>query len=126
MEMSDLIIAVGYDIVEFAPSRWNKSGAHKIIHIDANENHINKLYQPDEEVIGDISYALRELESYCKPKAEPEWAFQIRSQIVAEEENYANDASFPMKPQKILHDIRSVLAENDILISESAWSKQAR
>ena len=118
MEQADLIIAVGYDIVEFAPSRWNSRGKHKIIHIDANENHINKLYQPDEEVIGDISYALHEIESYCKPKAEPAWAFQIREQIVAEEESYAQDTSFPMKPQKILHDIRTALAENDILISD--------
>ena len=118
MEMADLVIAVGYDIVEFAPARWNSKVKHKIIHIDANENHINKLYQPDEEVIGDISYALREIESFCTPKSEPTWAFDIRKQIVAEEERFANDTSFPIKPQKILNDIRSVMSENDILISD--------
>ncbi|MCR5253697.1 MAG: acetolactate synthase large subunit [Treponema sp.] len=118
IEQADLVIAVGYDIVEFAPSRWNGKVKHKIIHIDANENHINKLYQPDEEVIGDISYALHEIESYCKPKAKPEWAFKIREQIVEEEESYTNDSCFPMKPQKILSDIRSVMSENDILISD--------
>ena len=36
----------------------NPDGNHKIIHIDTRGSHINKLYQPDIEVIGDISDAL--------------------------------------------------------------------
>ena len=32
LDMADLVIAVGYDIVEFAPGKWNGEGKHKIIH----------------------------------------------------------------------------------------------
>ena len=54
LEQADLVIAVGYDIVEYAPAKWNADGKHAILHIDARPCHINKLYQPDIEVVGDI------------------------------------------------------------------------
>ena len=58
LAQADLVIAVGYDIVEFAPRKWNGDSSHRIIHIDERATHVNKLYQPEIEVIGDISACL--------------------------------------------------------------------
>ena len=33
LEEADLVIAVGYDLVEFAPRKWNKEANHKIVHV---------------------------------------------------------------------------------------------
>ena len=44
LDEADLVIAVGYDIVEFAPGKWNEGGKHQILHIDQRPAHINMLY----------------------------------------------------------------------------------
>ncbi|MGB8451282.1 MAG: acetolactate synthase large subunit [Anaerocolumna sp.] len=118
MEEADLVIAVGYDIVEYAPRRWNKKGNHIILHIDARPGHINKLYQPDVEVVGDISYSLKQISLRCKRTAKPEWALGIKEKMQKEYETFAKDRSFPMKPQKILNDVREIMGKDDITISD--------
>lgn len=118
LEEADLVIAVGYDIVEYAPRRWNKNGNHMILHIDARPSHINKLYQPDVEVVGDISYSLKQISLRCKRTAKPEWAFKIREKMCKEYEAFGKDMSFPMKPQKILSDVRKIMGKDDITISD--------
>ncbi len=54
MEEADLVIAVGYDIVEYAPAKWNPEGKIDIVHVDMRPAHINKLYQPEVEVVGTL------------------------------------------------------------------------
>ena len=118
IEEADLVIAVGYDIVEYAPNKWNSKGNHTILHIDARPCHINKLYQPDVEVIGDLSYSLNHIAMRCHRNDKPEWAFKLRDEMRKEHEAYAKDMEFPMKPQKILNDVRKVMGKEDIVISD--------
>ncbi|QAT49246.1 acetolactate synthase large subunit [Caproiciproducens sp. NJN-50] len=118
LEKSDLVIAVGYDIVEYAPSKWNSDRCRKIIHIDPRPAHINKLFQPMIEVIGDISDSLFRILNQASRNSEPEFALQIKQKMEEEANAYENDRSFPMKPQKILSDIRKVLDPDDILVSD--------
>ncbi len=118
MEEADLVIAVGYDIVEYAPGKWNKEGKHTILHIDERPCHINKLYQSDAEVIGDISYSLNQISLRCKGKEEPEWALKIKGMMQKEQESCEADLSYPLKPQKILNDVRRIMGREDILISD--------
>ena len=118
LEKSDLVIAIGYDVVEYAPAKWNPSGDKRIIHIDETPNHINKFYQPIEEVIGNISASLSTLTDLCNRTSDPEWALYIREKMAADHARYDLDKSFPPKPQKILHDIRIVMGEDDILLSD--------
>ncbi|MBO5057562.1 MAG: acetolactate synthase large subunit [Lachnospiraceae bacterium] len=117
-EEADLVIAVGYDIVEFAPRKWNAGENHKILHIDTRPCHINKLYQPDLEVVGDISYSLKQISLRCSRAEEPDWAMKVKEKMVEEYESYENDNAFPMKPQRILSDVRKVMGEDDIVISD--------
>lgn len=118
IEQSDLIITIGYDIVEYGPSKWNKNGKLKIIHIDTRPAHINKLYQPLVEIVGEISDSLYDIMRRTSRKVEPVKALEIKEKMVLEHESYANDNSFPMKPQKILNDVRKVMGEEDIVISD--------
>ena len=118
LDDADLIIAVGYDIVEFAPIKWNHNNQHRIIHIDTRSAHINKLYQPDVEVVGDISESLDQISHRCTRTIEPEKALQVKEQMVKNHDQYDDDTEFPPKPQKIISDIRKVLGEDDILVSD--------
>lgn len=118
IEEADLVITVGYDIVEYAPSKWNMSGNTKIVHIDARPSHINKLYQPVVEVVGDISDSLYNIMRRTSSKEEPVKVLETKAKMLAEHESYANDNAFPMKPQRILNDVRKVMGPHDIVISD--------
>ncbi len=118
MEEADLVIAVGYDIVEYAPAKWNPEGKIDIVHVDMRPAHINKLYQPEVEVVGDIADALVQIGRRTSRRQEPERALELKKMMVAEHESYASDVSFPMKPQRILNDVRKVMGREDIVISD--------
>lgn len=118
LENADLILSVGYDIVEYAPSKWNSDQHKNIIHIDARPAHINKLYQPSVEVVGDISVSLRSILSQMERPFESSYAREIKQKMEKEYAAYEEDMSFPMRPQKVLSDVRKVLAPDDILLSD--------
>lgn len=118
LDDADLVIAVGYDIVEFAPGKWNADAGHRILHIDNRPAHINKLYQTEMEVVGDISDSLIQIYRLCQVVPEPKRALEIKAMKDAEFKSYADDNSFPPKPQKILYDVRRFMGKDDILVSD--------
>ncbi|OKH22784.1 acetolactate synthase large subunit [Hydrococcus rivularis NIES-593] len=118
-EESDLIIAVGYDLVEYSPKRWNPQGTIPIIHIGMTAAEIDSSYIPFVEVVGDISDSLMELMKRTDRQGKPTpHAAKLRSEIRAEYEKYANDEGFPIKPQKLIYDLRQVMGPEDIVISD--------
>ncbi len=118
IESADMVIAVGYDLVEYAPAKWNAQNRFEIIHIDTRPAHINKLYQPSVEVVGDISESLDNIRRRCSRTAQPEYIFSIKKQMVEADNRHESDTAFPMKPQKILCDVRKVMGAGDIVLSD--------
>ena len=118
LESADLLICVGYDIVEYAPQRINPTKSTPILHINTTPAHINKYYQTTCEVVGDISDSLHRITLRTHRSQEPTAALAIREKLVAEQESFAVDESFPMKPQRILCDVRKALRPGDILLSD--------
>ena len=60
-DRADLVICVGYDLVEYAPARWNPDGRKRIVHIDTQPAEVDAEYRPEVELIGDIDGSLRRL-----------------------------------------------------------------
>ncbi|MDO5551076.1 MAG: acetolactate synthase large subunit [Lachnospiraceae bacterium] len=118
LEKADLVICVGYDLMEYAPGKWNRDNGRKILHIDQSPAHVNQHYQPEVEVIGDIKASLYWLAGHVKVKAESKEMFELKKRLTEEIHQYDGDDSYPMKPQRILSDIRAVMGEEDILISD--------
>lgn len=117
-DRADLIIAVGYDFVEYAPSFWNPDGNKKIVHIDFTRAEVDFHYQASSELVGDIKTSLKLLSEKVKDRKDDKYTKTLRDYIIKEMEDGSNDDSFPMKPQRILSDIRKVMDEEDILISD--------
>ena len=118
LESADLLICVGYDIVEYAPQRINPTKSTPILHINTTPAHINKYYQTACEVVGDISDSLHRITLRTHRSQEPTAALAIREKLVAEQESFAADDAFPLKPQRILCDVRKALRPGDILLSD--------
>jgi acetolactate synthase-1/2/3 large subunit len=118
-EKSDLVIAVGYDLIEYSPKRWNPNGDIPIIHIGENSAEIDSSYIPKVEVIGDIADSLDEILKRCDRQGKPTpFASSLRGEIREDYEQYAFDEGFPVKPQKIIYDLRQVMGSEDIVISD--------
>lgn len=122
LERASLVVAIGYDIIEYAPAKWHLGHAD-VIHIDTMPADINKNYQPQIEVVGSIPDSLERIMDKAARLQEPKFALDIRKRMVDEHESYANDMAYPVKPQKALIDCRKVMGEDDIVISDVGANK---
>ena len=61
LKKSDLIIAIGYDPIEYEARNWNAEIDSRVIVIDKALAEIDTYYQPERELIGDISQTLENL-----------------------------------------------------------------
>ncbi len=116
---TDLVIAIGYDLIEFSPKKWNRNGEIPIVHIGVSPAEIDSSYIPNAEVVGDISDSLYEILKLADRQGKPDpLAISLRSEIRADYEQYSHDDGFPIKPQKLIYDLRQVMGPDDIVISD--------
>ncbi len=125
IDKCDVIISVGYDLVEYAPSLWNNTPGKKIIHIDFWPAEIDADYPVEVDIAGDIADALWQINERLEGDHQdklPLYNIQDRAalrQTIYDDLNAEkDDQSFPMKPQKILCDVRDYLGPDDILLSD--------
>ena len=128
IDESDLVIAIGYDLVEYSPSAWNRieKGQKNVIHIDYTPAEVDRNYLPNVEIIADLAGALYQLNNALVEKVGEKNLplFKIKSREKARTTmlNHLNqdndDDSFPMKPQRVLSDVRKVMDANDIVLSD--------
>ncbi|MBF2097149.1 MAG: acetolactate synthase large subunit [Gloeomargaritaceae cyanobacterium C42_A2020_066] len=119
LDHTDLVIAVGYDLIEYSPKRWNPHGTLPIIHIGLEAAEIDSSYIPIVEVVGDISDSLGEILKRTDRSGKPApYALSFQPSIRADYERYAQDEAFPIKPQKLIYDLRQVMGPDDIVISD--------
>ncbi|MBD2083194.1 acetolactate synthase large subunit [Leptolyngbya sp. FACHB-17] len=118
-DQADLVIAIGYDLVEYSPKKWNPGGRIPVIHIGSTPAEVDSSYMPIAEVVGDISDSLQEILYRCDRDGKPDpQALGLRPEIRSDYAQYANDDGFPIKPQKLIYDLRQVMGADDIVISD--------
>ncbi|MEW6224346.1 MAG: acetolactate synthase large subunit [Chloroflexota bacterium] len=130
-DRADLVIAVGYDQVEYAPERWNPDGRTKILHIDTAPSEVDAAYRPEVELIGDIDGTLRRLLAAVLPRgingrdaAERHASREIlvhadlRQRLLEDLRAYEADDGWPIRPQKAIADLRAALAPEDVVVSD--------
>ena len=117
-DRADVVIAVGYDLVEYSPERWNPECDKTIVHIDQLPAEVDQHYIVGVGVLGDISMALEHIAERAQPCQADGYARGLRHVIVQERDRFQDDTSFPMKPQRVLSDLRTVLGSADIVVSD--------
>lgn len=116
---ADLIIAVGFDIVEYPTEKWNQESNTQILHIDVEEAETDTHYPVALNVVGNIKVNLEKLtEAVSEKSRNNEWVTSVRKEALEELAQFEDNSHFPVKPQKIIHDLRAVLGEKDIVISD--------
>ncbi len=117
IERADLILCIGYDMVEYHPHLWNADKDKHIVHIDASPAEVDECYILEAGIVGDINHSLARISKDLAPKEENP-ATKLRDVILEEVTSYATDTGFPVKPQKILSDLRAVLEPEDVVICD--------
>ena len=123
IDAADLVICIGFDMVEYHPHLWNPDAKKPILHFDFEPAEIDKFYHPELEIIGDIALALHSLNEYFEAKEDYGFDLKqqrsVRKKMQAELEYYAKDETEGLiKPQKVLFDVRAAMGPEDILLSD--------
>ena len=130
-DRADLVVAVGYDSVEYGPSLWNPGRNHRILHIDTQPAEVDAAYRPEVELIGDIDGTLRRLLAAVQPHGiggrnatqrhearEVLVHADLRTSLLEDLHAYEADDSWPIKPQRAIADLRRAMGASDIVVSD--------
>jgi len=122
-EKADLIICVGFDMVEYHPHLWNPNRQHTIIHIDTKKAEVDNRYIPEIELIGNIGPNLAALGEALSdilenPITSTNIEFHLRDAMIKEMNRCRKSDAWPMLPQKIIWDLRTAMESDDIAISD--------
>ena len=120
---SDLVVTLGFDMVEYHPQLWNADKNNKILHVDFLPAEIDEYYHPKTEVVGDLAHALWMLNERIDAHGLPDYDFstqlETREAMAADFAEHKDDkTSGLIRPQKALWDARAVMGPNDILLSD--------
>jgi acetolactate synthase-1/2/3 large subunit len=122
VEAADVVVTLGYDLVEYHPRLWNPRRDKRIIHIDFLPAEIDECYHPEVEVVGDLAHTLWMMNEHAESEpldlSVPQHR-EIHRRMREEFAEHAEDATTGLiRPQKAVWDAREVLGPNDILLSD--------
>ncbi len=121
---ADVIVSVGYELQEFAPARINPLKDKEIIHLHRFGAVVDTHYNVTADVTGDIAAALTALAAQVSPKPGlVATERQIRCLLREELERGRQDASYPVKPQRLVADTRAALGREDFVLVDSGAVK---
>ncbi|MGO9497644.1 MAG: acetolactate synthase large subunit [Solirubrobacteraceae bacterium] len=120
---ADLVIAIGYDLVEHSPKHWNPRRDKQIIMIDSVAAEVDQNFVPDVELIGDIAHVLARLAAGCTRSQTTAGTSRLHEVVMGALNDARDDDHFPMRPPRVLWDIREALGRDDILVSDVGLHK---
>jgi acetolactate synthase I/II/III large subunit len=124
VERADLIIAIGHDTIEKPPFLMKSAGGPQVVHVAYQSATVEQVYHPDLEVIGDIAAAVEALAERLEDRLTPDdGMLDLRQKILARINDRAEEARFPITPQRIVHDVRAVMPDDGIVCLDNGMYK---
>ncbi|HIZ95202.1 MAG TPA: acetolactate synthase AlsS [Candidatus Ligilactobacillus excrementavium] len=116
LKESDLVIAIGYDPVEYEPRNWNANFDKSIVVIDSMRAQLDKNFQPQRELVGDISQTLEFLLPYMKGFKLPEGSLpfleKLRGQLKLRDEPPAlSEGQVRCHPLSVIHALQARVSD---------------
>jgi len=117
LDRADLVLCIGYDMVEYDPARWNPRGDKRIVHIDSASAEVDAHYVLAAGIVGDIADAVERIGPLAAAKRETPKRVTLLGAA-------GDDTAYPLKPQRVIADLRRALAADDVLVSDVGAHKQ--
>ena len=120
---ADLVITLGFDMVEYHPNLWNPNSDKRILHADFVPSEIDMYYHPETELIGDLAHTLWMLNERIDEEGLPEFDLaqqrECRNDMALDFAEHKDDKTEgSIRPQKAVWDARQVMGPEDILLSD--------
>ncbi len=124
IDRADLVINAGHDVIEKPPFIMEEGGK-QVIHVNFSPAEVDEVYFPQLEVVGDIAASLRAITAKLEPS--PDWDFEyfmrVRERVLESVSAGADDPGFPLKPQRIVADVRRAMPEDGIIALDNGMYK---
>ncbi|HTV95599.1 MAG TPA: acetolactate synthase large subunit [Steroidobacteraceae bacterium] len=125
IDRADLIVAIGHDTVEKPPFlRDGGRSGRKIIHVGYLPANVEQVFYPDAELIGDIGASVTALALRLEGRADADSPLKhLRVEILSRINERSDSDRFPIIPQRLVHDVRSVIPEDGIVCLDNGMYK---
>jgi acetolactate synthase-1/2/3 large subunit len=121
IDKADLIITIGYNIVEYPPYIWNTNTDKNILNIDFIQSETDRYFNPNMELIGDISSSLAALSKRVKKRCYQ--YFERVKKFIDEKISETIEDIFPLSPQAVVKTVRTVMGTDDIITLDNGIYK---
>ena len=124
IDSSDLIINIGHDIIEKPPFFMTRDG-FDVIAINPLPAHVDEVYFPQIEIVGDISDSVTQLTQHLERQSHWDFEFimQIKKVLDASIDEGTHDNSFPVQPPKLVHIVRSAMPSDGVVSLDNGLYK---
>ena len=120
---ADLVITLGFDMVEYQPLLWNANRDNRILHADFLPAEIDEHYHPETELVGDLAHALwmlnERIDEHGLPDFDLDRQRKVRAAMAKDFAEFKDDETEgSIRPQKAVWDARQVMGPLDVLLSD--------
>jgi acetolactate synthase-1/2/3 large subunit len=123
IDQADLILSIGHDTVEKPPFIMGPKGP-KVIHVGYTPANVEQVFFPHAEVVGDVGSSLARLADLVHAKLPNAGALiPLREGILKRTLDRAEESRFPLTPQRIVHDVRTVMPADGIVALDNGMYK---
>lgn len=124
IDHADLILNVGHDVVEKPPFFMRPSG-RTVIHVNFSSAVVDPVYFPQVEVIGDIANSIWQISERLDKQSHWDFSFfwKVRDRLAEHLLAGSDDGSFPIKPRRLVADIRAVMPDDGIIALDNGMYK---
>ena len=131
---ADLILAIGTRLAEANSSSWDTRFTFqipptKLMHIDIDPAEIGRNYPTVLGAVSDSKMALQQLVAAAKgvkPRSRGKLRAKIaegRADFIANFSEYYSSGQFPLRPERILSELRKALPEDGYVVTDVGWNK---
>lgn len=124
LDVADLIVNVGHDVVE-KPPFFMKPGGRTVIHINFTSAEVDPVYFPQVEVIGDIANSIWRIGEALPEESNRDCSFfeKTRAALADHIARDADDDRFPIRPQRLVADVRKAAGDDGIIALDNGIYK---
>ncbi len=124
IDKADLIINVGHDVIEKPPFFMEKGGA-RVIHVNYFTARLDEVYFPQLDVVGDIASSIEAISARLKKCDHWDFSYfeRVREQVEIHINEKSEDSRFPIVPQHLVAEVRSVMPDDGIIALDNGIYK---
>jgi acetolactate synthase-1/2/3 large subunit len=115
LDAADVVVAVGYNPIEYEPGLWNRDKNRDLIHVDVVPADIDKDYQPQLELTGNIAATIEALATQLEG-GQLAANSALLNEIVRERTLFAQRAAagngVPIHPMRLVHELQALLSDD--------------